>query len=101
MNKQGGSSFQGQAVSLETEKQDAAGLLGFLDMRVKGTVKQALSVDTCAIFLWKDVEMAAQHLHVPLGLCLVPSTALDRCSVCEQAEGQWKVMVNWVDISPA
>lgn len=99
MSKQGGSSFQGQVVSLETEKQDAAGLLGFLDMRVKGTVRQALSVDTCSVFLWKDVEMAAQHLHVPLGLRLVPSSALD--SVYEQEEGQQKVTVNWVDISPA
>lgn len=88
-------------MSLETEKQDAAGLLGFLDMRVKGTVRQALSVDTCSVFLWKDGEMAAQHLHVPLGLRLVPSSALDRCSVYEQEEGQRKVMVNWVDISPA
>ena len=62
---------------------------------------KTLSVDTCSIFLWKDVEMAAQHLHVPLGLCLVLSFALDRCSVCEQEEGLWKVMVNWVDVSPA
>jgi len=88
-------------VSLETEKKDEAGLRGFLVWRVRGPVRQAPSVDTWAVLLWKDVEMAAQHLHVPLGLCLVPSTALDRCSVCEQEEGQRKVMVNWVDISPA
>lgn len=86
-------------MSLETEKQDAAGLLGFLDMRVKGTVRQALSVGTCSVFLWKDTGNGCSASHVPLGLRLVPSSALD--SVYEQEEGQQKVTVNWVDIGPA